>query len=414
MHERIRSVLAERHGARRTLRRSGSRPLFVDRRARACAVQGADGAIHRARQAQRRRSSTSSGRRCSTSRRRSCRLPGVRARDRVRARSQAQVAGAASRAASAARSCTSAATPRSGSIATSSGFPANGPSCTGCSRSRTSMQIERQPVRADAERPPTTIEHEYLMALVLQLMNAGNMTARADRVGRGRARRLVRAAAAVARAVARRRRSTSISRSREGLKRRTPAPLEGRVLFLDTRPLHALLMQNVVMLEQKIARDSRAPTNEARAASSSRCSRKLAAQVDPEFKPLRAPRRAHAGDGQRRRDRRLRQDRRVTCARRSAIPTSTAIAGKSFGGTMELAVFGRMRNESDRRVELARRRLAQYAAPGGPWEVKDVSSDRLPAGRADERRAGRRHARHAGGDPAARQDATGRSASCGG
>ena len=40
---------------------------------------------------------------------------------------------------------------------------------------------------------------------------------------------------------------------------------------------------------------------------------------------------------------------------------------------MELAVFGRMRNEADRRVELARRRFAQFAAPGGPWEVKDVS-----------------------------------------
>ena len=40
---------------------------------------------------------------------------------------------------------------------------------------------------------------------------------------------------------------------------------------------------------------------------------------------------------------------------------------------MELAVFGRMRNEVDRRIELARRRLAKFAPPGGPWEVKDVS-----------------------------------------
>ena len=55
-------------------------------------------------------------------------------------------------------------------------------------------------------------------------------------------------------------------------------------------------------------------------------------------------------------------------------PNFEAYAGKSFGGTLELAVFGRVRNESDRRVELARHRLAQYAAPGGPWEVKDVSS----------------------------------------
>jgi len=47
--------------------------------------------------------------------------------------------------------------------------------------------------------------------------------------------------------------------------------------------------------------------------------------------------------------------------------------GKSFGGTMELAVFGRARNESDRKVAQAQRRLDTYAARGGPWEVKDVS-----------------------------------------
>ena len=38
--------------------------------------------------------------------------------------------------------------------------------------------------------------------------------------------------------------------SRSGLRRRTPAPLEGRVLFLDTRPLHAVMVQHVVTLEQ--------------------------------------------------------------------------------------------------------------------------------------------------------------------
>ena len=36
-------------------------------------------------------------------------------------------------------------------------------------------------------------------------------------------------------------------------------------------------------------------------------------------------------------------------------------------------MFGRSRNEAERRVELARRRLAAFAAPGGPWEVKDIS-----------------------------------------
>ena len=47
--------------------------------------------------------------------------------------------------------------------------------------------------------------------------------------------------------------------------------------------------------------------------------------------------------------------------------------GNSFGGTMELAVFGRARNEIEPRREQAQRRLEAFAAPGGPWEVKDVS-----------------------------------------
>jgi hypothetical protein len=54
-------------------------------------------------------------------------------------------------------------------------------------------------------------------------------------------------------------------------------------------------------------------------------------------------------------------------------PQPAVESGKSFGGTMELAVFGRIRNEPDRRVEMSRRRLAAFASPGGPWEVKDVS-----------------------------------------
>ena len=41
----------------------------------------------------------------------------------------------------------------------------------------TSMQIERQAVVLTPERPSTTIEHQYLMTLVLQLIDSGNMTA---------------------------------------------------------------------------------------------------------------------------------------------------------------------------------------------------------------------------------------------
>jgi hypothetical protein len=159
--------------------------------------------------------------------------------------------------------------------------------------------------------------------------------------------------------------------SRAGLRRRTPQPLEGRVLFLDTRPLHALLMQNHVVLEQKIKTQ---PLSEKTARRSEQLAlvTKLASQVDPEFRPFarRGERTSAVGT----------VDAIVGFAKISAYlreeeraPIPQLDTGKSFGGTMELAVFGRARNERDRRNELARRRLAAFAAPGGPWEVKDVS-----------------------------------------
>ncbi len=94
--------------------------------------------------------------------------------------------------------------------------------------------------------------------------------------------------------------------------------------------------------------------------------------MDPEFKLLarRGERTAAAGT----------VDAIVSFAKISAYlreeeqsPAPLLEPGKSFGGTMELAVFGRTRNEADKRIELTRRRFAQFAAPGGPWEVKDVS-----------------------------------------
>ena len=107
---------------------------------------------------------------------------------------------------------------------------------------------------------------------------------------------MVRAAAPHARAVVGRRRSTSTSARATGCSRRTPAPLEGRVLFLDTRPLHAMLMQNVVMLEQKIKAQ---PLSDATPQRSEQLDllTKLASQVDPEFKPFarRGERTAAAG-----------------------------------------------------------------------------------------------------------------------
>jgi hypothetical protein len=155
------------------------------------------------------------------------------------------------------------------------------------------------------------------------------------------------------------------------LRRRPLVPLEGRVLFLDTRTLHAVLMQNAVMVEQKIKEQplsGRTPRRTEQLA----LLRKLAAQVDPEFRPFarRGERTAAVGT----------VDAIVGFARIAGYlkeeernPVPQLEPGQSFGGTMELAVFGRARNEVDRRQELARRRLATFAAPGGPWEVKDMS-----------------------------------------
>jgi len=235
-----------------------------------------------------------------------------------------------------------------------------------------SRQIERSQLpRGGGSGGSTTIEHEYLIALLLQLMNAGNMTARhlewvANELDEWCAPlRLSLEPSSV----------TSFYvdlGSREGLRRRTPAPLEGRVLFLDTRPMHSMLTQNVMMLEQKIKAQPLSDRTPKRTEQLGLLT-KLASQVDPEFKPFarRGERSAAAGT----------VDAIVGFAKISAFLREEDITampildanGKSFGGTLELAVFGRNRNEGDRRTEQSRRRFAQFAAPGGPWEVKDVS-----------------------------------------
>ena len=233
-----------------------------------------------------------------------------------------------------------------------------------------SRQIERRALVTNADGDSTTIEHEYLVALVLQLVNSGNLTPKhLDWVTSHldewcQPLRLTLEPSSV----------TSFYvdlGSRTGLRRRSPAPLEGRVLFLDTRPLHALLMQNVAILEQKI-RSQPLSDKTARRSEQLALVSKLASQVDPEFKPFarRGERTSAAGNvdaivGFAKISGYLREEERK--------PTPVLDPGNSFGGTMELAVFGRARNETDRRIEQAKRRLETYAAPGGAWEVKDVS-----------------------------------------
>lgn len=233
-----------------------------------------------------------------------------------------------------------------------------------------SKQIERQLLMLEPEGGTTTIEHEYLYPLVLHLVQSGNMTAKHLEYV---AQQLTEWCQPLRLALE----PSSVTSfyvdlgGREGLKRRTPAPLEGRVLFLDTRPLHAVLMQNIVVLEQKI-RTQPLSERTAKRAEQLGLLTKLASQADPEFKPFarRGERTAAAGTvdaivGFQNVASYLREEERN--------PVSHADSGHSYGGTMEIAVFGRLRNEQDRIHEQSRRRLASYTAPGGPWEVKDVS-----------------------------------------
>ena len=231
--------------------------------------------------------------------------------------------------------------------------------------------IERVPVAALASGPPTTIEQEYLRVLILQLVNVGNFS---QRHVEWVAEQLAEWCAPLRLATE----GSSMTSfyvdlgSRTGLKRRTPQPLEGSVLFLDTRALHAVLMQNVVMLEQKVRND---PLSErtSRRADHLNLLTKVASQVDPEFRPV-----ARRGE------------RTTASGTVDAIVGFTKISGflhdeevdplidsrsrsGNFGDSIEIATFGRMRNEHARPQEEARRRLASYAGPGGAWEVRDVS-----------------------------------------
>jgi len=232
-------------------------------------------------------------------------------------------------------------------------------------------QIERVPVATLPDGILTTIEQEYLRVLLLQLMNAGNLSPRhvqwvADQLSEW---------CAPLRLAVEPPTLTSFYvdlGDRIGLRRRSPDPLEGRVLFLDTRPLHAVLMQNVLMLEQKVRNDPLSERTPRRAEQLSLLT-KLAAQVDPEFRPVarRGERQSATGS----------VDAIVGFAKISGFlhdEEAGPAAGRSantgnFGESVELATFGHLRNETARAQDVVRRRLATYAAQGGAWEVRDVS-----------------------------------------
>ncbi|HEV2978821.1 MAG TPA: hypothetical protein VG425_14670 [Casimicrobiaceae bacterium] len=234
-----------------------------------------------------------------------------------------------------------------------------------------SAQLERQAVPVLADGGLTTIEQEYVRVLVLQLINSGNLTPRhlewiAEQLSEWCAPlRLTLESSTV----------TSFYvdlGSRTGLKRRAPQALEGRVLFLDTRPLHAVLMQSVVMLDQKVRNNPLSERTPRRADQLNLLS-KLASQVDPEFKPFARRGERTSAEGS--------VDAIIGFARIAGFlreeQAEPLIEGErspsTFGDTIEIATFGRMRNENVRALEVARRRLANFAAPGGTWDIRDVS-----------------------------------------
>ncbi len=231
-------------------------------------------------------------------------------------------------------------------------------------------QFDRSPVQLVADRQPTTIEHQYLMTVVLQLIDTGNLTARqlehvwSELDGWCASLRLTLEPKTV----------TSFFvdlASREGMKRRMSGALEGSVLFVDTQPLHAALMHQQLSLEQAIR--TRPRSDETTRVSDQLCLlRRFAAKVDPELKFLARHGDRATADGN--------IDAIIGLTKIAAYlreedrdPDFQHYAGRTFGGSLELAVFGRIRNENDRRMELARHRLSQYVAAGGPWEIKDVS-----------------------------------------
>jgi hypothetical protein len=234
-----------------------------------------------------------------------------------------------------------------------------------------SAQIERQAVAALPEGAMTTIEQEYLRVLVLQLMNSGNLTPRhLEWVSE----QLSEWCAPLRLSIE----SSTVTSfyvdlgSRAGLRRRSPQPLEGRVLFLDTRPLHAVLMQNVVMLDQKVRNNPLSDRTPRRAEQLSLLT-KLASQVDPEFKPFARRGERTSAEGS--------VDAIIGFAKiagflrdEEMLPfTDGRRKPSTFGDTVEIATFGRMRNDQSQTLEMARRRFANYAAPGGSWEIRDVS-----------------------------------------
>lgn len=231
--------------------------------------------------------------------------------------------------------------------------------------------FERERLHLTGDSRAVTVEQLYIVALVLQLANAGNLSRpQIDWL----ATHLEKWCASLRMSV------TSPASTAfyvdvaqgTGLRRRGDQPLEGEVLFLDTDPLHGLLQHYILAIEQKIRSQpisSKTPLRVERLALLT----KVAAQIDAQFRPLkrRGERTAAVGTVD------VVVGLSAICGylheeARAPVPELDTVS--TFSDTIDLAVFGHLRHDRDKRKELARRRLAAFAPPGGPWEMKDVSA----------------------------------------
>ena len=237
-----------------------------------------------------------------------------------------------------------------------------------------SLRIERDPVRVEVMGAPTTIERQFLMLLVLKLADPGNLTPKEIEWIAGQLDEWCQPLRLTLKPVALNSFYVDLA-GNTGLQRRSLAPLEGRVLFCDLRPLLALMQQNRAVLEETVRNEPR-KDKKSKHREQLELFIKLASRIDPEFKPI--PR-----QGER---------KRATGAvdavvgfwdisafvRSGMLRLSTdAGAGRNFGGAMELAVFGYSRSESALQRELDGRRASTLASTGGAWEIKDVSTSGL-------------------------------------
>ena len=272
-----------------------------------------------------------------------------------------------------------------------------------------SRQIERvSRCVVDADGGTTTIEHEYLVVLVLQLLNSGNLSARqlewvcSELDEWCQPLRLSLEPSSV----------TSFYvdlGSRAGLRRRARRRSRAAYCFSTPRPLHALLMQNVVVIEQKI-KGQPLSAKTARRSEQLNLLTKLASQVDPEFRPFARRGERSSADGS--------VDAIVGLAKiagylreeeRAPIPVFD-IGRASAARWSSRCSDARATKEPSPRA--GARSGSHVCDARWPLGSQGREPDRVPAARADERRR-RGHARHADRDPPPRPGQRGRSASCG-